>query len=110
MYCKKSKKKIVDIKCIIKYILRSSKLKVQNFLAIFVGTLFFASIFVPLGQYHFEGEKYVTGVLWNFMIPLDWLNLILGSILIFHTKFGLVNKKLIFFMIGASLSSFILRF
>lgn len=88
----------------------SLDLKLQNYIAIIVGLLFIVSAFVPLGPYHFLGEANITGVLWNFMVPTGWLAIIVGVVLLFHSKLGLTNKRLAIFMFAASLSVIVFRF
>jgi hypothetical protein len=46
--------------------------KLKSLIGVIVGLLFIASAFVPLGNYHFEGEANIVGILWNFMLPTGW--------------------------------------
>ena len=78
-------------------------MKLQNLVPRIVGSLFVASAFVPLASYHFEGEPYIFGFLWNLMLPTGWLAVTAGAVMLLHQRIGLSKKQLVYVMLASGL-------
>jgi len=75
--------------------------KIHKKLRYVLGMLFIIAQFIPLGAYHFVGEPYITGGLYNILFPHGILSFILGLSLISYDtlkleRFIRVNYLLMF--------------
>lgn len=75
-----------------------------------MGMVFVASAFSPVAAYHFLGEADVTGVVWNFMLPVGWFSLVLGFMIIVHQMMGMHTRTLGSLLVVGSLMMFLFNF
>ncbi len=53
------------------------------------GTAFILLLFFPFGVYHSMAEPFISGFLWGFKLPVGWIGLIIGSMLLAYPKLPL---------------------
>ena len=63
----------------------------QSFRLVY-GLMFIILLLVPFGVYHSKVEPYVIGHLWGYHLPVGYVGLLSGIIVILYSKLALVGK------------------
>lgn len=68
-------------------------LKWFQFARLFYGVMLGALLIMPFGVYHSRVEPYIIGSLWGYNLPIGYIGLMLGILVIFFPKTALSRKS-----------------
>ena len=74
-----------------------------TFIRLAYGLMLIAVLFVPLGAYHSRVEPYVTGFLWGYELPVGYVALVSGLMVILYPRLTVFKGRLHFLVVVVGL-------
>jgi hypothetical protein len=67
------------------------------------GLLLVAVLFVPFGAYHSRVEPYISGFLWGYQLPVGYVALVSGLLVILYPRLNMLKGRLDFLVVAIGL-------